>query len=121
MATRCRPSCGRPPSIWAFKLATSNARERLFSTRKLSCTAVSAGKEVRSRVRLTALPTSAASQAVALLQEYFRERSCTLQILRLEECYLVLISTELDSGTATLGLYYSPVLKTWCGIGLQLL
>ena len=61
------------------------------------------------------------AQADALLQEYFRERSCTLQILRLEECYLVLISTELDSGTATLGLYYSPVLKTWCGIGLQLL
>lgn len=61
------------------------------------------------------------AQADALLQEYFRERSCTLQILRLEDCYLVLISTEQDSGTATLGLYYSPVLKTWCGIGLQLM
>ena len=56
-----------------------------------------------------------------MLQQYFRERGCTLQVLRLEECYLVLISTELDNGTATLGLYYSPVLKTWCGIGLQLL
>lgn len=61
------------------------------------------------------------AQADALLQQYFRERGCTLQVLRLEECYLVLISTELDNGTATLGLYYSPVLKTWCGIGLQLL
>ena len=61
------------------------------------------------------------AQADALLQEYFQERGYTLQVLRLEDCYLVLISAELDGGSATLGIYYSPVLKTWCGIGLQLL
>lgn len=61
------------------------------------------------------------AQADALLQQYFQERSCTLQILRLENCYLVLIGTQLDGGTATLGIYYSPVLESWCGIGLQLL
>lgn len=35
--------------------------------------AVSAGKEVRTKVRLTSVPTSAASMAVALLQEKFGE------------------------------------------------
>lgn len=56
----------------------------------------------------------------SLLQEHFLEQGLTLQVLSLDQCYLVLISTQLDSGSATLGLYYSPVLDTWCGLGLQL-
>lgn len=55
-------------------------------------------------------------RAADLLQDYFSEEGFSLQILRLEEFYLVLISRD----TATLGLYYSPVLETWCGFGLQL-
>ena len=54
--------------------------------------------------------------AADLLQDHFSEEGFSLQILRLEEFYLVLISRD----TATLGLYYSPVLETWCGFGLQL-
>lgn len=54
-------------------------------------------------------------QADALLQNHFSQQGLSLQILRLEEFYLVLIS----SNNATLGLYYSPVLETWCGLGLQ--
>lgn len=50
-----------------------------------------------------------------LLQEHFSSQGLSLQILRLEEFYLVLIG---DS-SSTLGLYYSPVLETWCGFGLQ--
>lgn len=56
----------------------------------------------------------------SLLQEYFLEQGLTLQILSLDQSCLVLISAPLDSGSATLGLYYSPVLDTWCGLGLQL-
>lgn len=55
-----------------------------------------------------------------LLQGHFLDHGLTLQVLQLDQCYLVLIGAQLDSGSATLGLYYSPVLDTWCGIGLQL-
>lgn len=54
-------------------------------------------------------------RATDLLQEHFSSQGLSLQILRLEEFYLVLIG---DS-SSTLGLYYSPVLETWCGFGLQ--
>ena len=49
------------------------------------------------------------------LQEYCSQQGLSLQILRLEEFYLLL----LDNGSYSLGLYYSPVLETWCGLGLQ--
>lgn len=63
---------GEDQIIAQVKAAIAIAREAgtadpLLET--LFRTAVSAGKEVRSRVRLTALPTSAASQAVTLLRE----------------------------------------------------
>lgn len=61
------------------------------------------------------------SQLEPLLQDYFREWGMELQVLRLEDHYLILIDTELESGTVTLGLYYSPYLKSWCGTGIQLL
>lgn len=47
--------------------ATDSVLETLFRS------AVSAGKEVRTKVRLTSVPTSAASMAVALLQEKLGE------------------------------------------------
>lgn len=47
--------------------ATDSVLETLFRS------AISAGKEVRAKVRLTAVPTSAASMAVALLQEKLGE------------------------------------------------
>lgn len=50
------------------------------------------------------------------LQEYFQQiYSVDLQILRQENCYLILFQQD-DS---VLGLYYDPLLRTYTGFGIQ--
>lgn len=63
---------GEDQIISQVKAAATLAREEGTTDSVLETlfrSAVSAGKEVRTKVRLTAVPTSAASMAVALLQE----------------------------------------------------
>lgn len=67
---------GEDQIISQVKGAIAIAREAGASNSELETlfrSAISAGKEVRTKVRLTALPTSAASKAVELLQEKLGE------------------------------------------------
>lgn len=72
-------AAGLRSRIWGEDQIISQVKNALTLSREVGCTdsiletlfryAIAAGKEIRTKVRLTSLPTSAASMAVQLLQE----------------------------------------------------
>ncbi len=55
----------------------------------------------------------------AYLQSLFQLSSIDLQIIRLEQNYLVLFNCSQTAAGCVVGMYYDPILGCWSGMGIQ--